>query len=46
VSLPNELVAAPNKYKTLKDLMDAAKARPGAMNYTSGGADSAAQLKR
>jgi tripartite-type tricarboxylate transporter receptor subunit TctC len=44
VSLPNVLVVAPNKYKTLKDLVDAAKAKPGAMNYASAGVGSAAHL--
>src|SRR5262245_59071005 len=44
VSLPNVLVVAPNKYKTLKDLVDAAKANPGKMNYASAGAGSAAHL--
>jgi tripartite-type tricarboxylate transporter receptor subunit TctC len=44
VSLPNVLVVAPNKYKTLKDLVEAAKAKPGAMNYASAGAGSAAHL--
>jgi len=44
VSLPNVLVVAPDKYKTLKDLVDAAKARPGTMNYASAGVGSAAHL--
>ena len=44
VSLPNVLVVAPNKYKTLKDLVDAATAKPGTMNYASAGAGSAAHL--
>jgi tripartite-type tricarboxylate transporter receptor subunit TctC len=44
VSLPNVLVVAPNKYKTLKDLVAAAKATPGKMNYASAGAGSAAHL--
>ena len=44
VSLPNVLVVAPNKYKTLKDLVDTAKAKPGAMNYASAGVGSAAHL--
>ena len=44
VSLPNVLVVAPDKYKTLKDLVDAAKAKPGTMNYASAGAGSAAHL--
>ena len=44
VSLPNVLVVAPDKYKSLKDLVDAAKANPGKMNYASAGAGSAAHL--
>jgi tripartite-type tricarboxylate transporter receptor subunit TctC len=44
VSLPNVLVVPPNKYKTLKDLVDAGKAKPGAMNYATAGAGSAAHL--
>jgi hypothetical protein len=44
VSLPNVLVVQPNKYKALKDLVDAAKASPGKMNYASAGAGSAAHL--
>ena len=32
-SLPNVLVVPANKYKTLKDLVAAAKAKPGEMNY-------------
>jgi tripartite-type tricarboxylate transporter receptor subunit TctC len=43
-SLPNVLVVAPNKYKNLKELVDAAKANPGKMNYASVGAGSAAHL--
>ncbi len=43
-SLPNVLVVPPNKYKTVKDLVEAAKAKPGMMNYASGGAGSAAHL--
>jgi tripartite-type tricarboxylate transporter receptor subunit TctC len=44
VSLPNVLVVPPNKYKTVKDLVEAAKAKPGSMNYASAGAGSAAHL--
>src|SRR5262245_27849181 len=44
VSLPNVLVVAPNKYKSLKDLVAALKANPGKMNYASAGAGSAAHL--
>jgi tripartite-type tricarboxylate transporter receptor subunit TctC len=43
-SLPNVLVAPPDKYKTLKDLVDAAKAKPDAMNYASAGVGSSAHL--
>jgi tripartite-type tricarboxylate transporter receptor subunit TctC len=43
-SLPNVLVVPPNKYKTLKDLVEAGKAMQGAMNYASGGAGSASHL--
>ncbi|HWP26894.1 MAG TPA: tripartite tricarboxylate transporter substrate binding protein [Xanthobacteraceae bacterium] len=43
-SLPNVLVVPPNKYKTLKDLVDEGKAKQGAMNYASGGAGSASHL--
>ena len=44
VSLPNVLVVSPDKYKSLKHLVDAAKANPGKMNYASAGAGSAAHL--
>ncbi|HKA81882.1 MAG TPA: tripartite tricarboxylate transporter substrate binding protein [Xanthobacteraceae bacterium] len=44
VSLPNVLVVAANKYKTVKQLVDAAKAARGSMNYASVGAGSAAHL--
>ena len=44
VSLPNVLVVAPNKFKTVKDLVAAAKAKPGTINYASAGAGSAAHL--
>ena len=43
-SLPNVLVVPANKYKTLKDLVDAAKAKPGEMNFASGGAGSSSHL--
>jgi tripartite-type tricarboxylate transporter receptor subunit TctC len=43
-SVPNVLVVAPNKYKTLKDLVAAAKASPGTMNYASVGPGSASHL--
>jgi len=44
VSLPNVLVVAANKYKTVKQLVDAANAARGSMNYASVGAGSAAHL--
>jgi tripartite-type tricarboxylate transporter receptor subunit TctC len=45
VSLPNVLVVAVNKgYNTVKDLVNAAKANPGKLNYASGGAGSGAHL--
>ena len=43
-SLPNVLTVPPNKYKSLKDLVEAAKAKPGEMNYASVGAGSSAHL--
>jgi tripartite-type tricarboxylate transporter receptor subunit TctC len=43
-SLPNVLVVPPNKYATLKHLVDAAKANAGSLNYASAGVGSAAHL--
>jgi tripartite-type tricarboxylate transporter receptor subunit TctC len=44
-ALPNALVVAPSKnMKTLKDLLDQAKARPGQLNYASAGQGSATHL--
>jgi tripartite-type tricarboxylate transporter receptor subunit TctC len=44
-SLPNVLVVSPAKgYKTVKDLVDKAKANPGAMNYASAGVGSATHM--
>ena len=44
-NLPNVLVIAPSKgLRSVKDLVAAAKARPGSMNYASAGAGSATQL--
>ena len=43
-SLPNVLVVAPGKYKTLKDLVVAAKTNPGKLNYASPGAGTAGHL--
>ncbi|MGH6767710.1 MAG: Bug family tripartite tricarboxylate transporter substrate binding protein [Xanthobacteraceae bacterium] len=44
VSVPNVLVVAPGKYKSLKELIAAAKAKPGALNYATGGAGSGSHL--
>jgi tripartite-type tricarboxylate transporter receptor subunit TctC len=44
VSLPNVLVVAANKFKTVKELVAAGKAKPGSINYASAGAGSAAHL--
>lgn len=45
VSLPNVLVIAPSKgIKSVRELIAAAKAKPGAMNYASAGAGSATHL--
>ncbi len=43
-SLANVLVAPPDRYQTLKDLVEAAKAKPDAMNYASAGVGSSAHL--
>ena len=44
-STPNVLVVAPGKsFKTVKELVQAAKASPGAMNYASAGQGSATHL--
>lgn len=43
-SLPNVLVVTPGKYKSLKELVDAAKAKPSGLNYASVGGGSAAHL--
>jgi tripartite-type tricarboxylate transporter receptor subunit TctC len=44
-NLPNVLVIAPSKgIHSVKELVAAAKARPGALNYASAGAGSATQL--
>ena len=43
--VPNVLVVSPSKgYKNVKDLIDAAKAKPGALNYASVGAGSATHM--
>ena len=44
-SLPNVMVVSPAKgYKSVKDVVDAAKAKPGSLNYASAGAGSATHL--
>jgi tripartite-type tricarboxylate transporter receptor subunit TctC len=43
-NLPSVLVVAYGKYKTLKDLVDTARAKPGTINYASAGAGSSAHL--
>ncbi|RZL61067.1 MAG: tripartite tricarboxylate transporter substrate binding protein [Variovorax sp.] len=44
-SLPNALVISPSKnIKTLKELVDAAKAKPGTINFASAGQGSATHL--
>ena len=43
--IPNVLVISPDKgHKTVQDLVKAAKAKPGAMNYASAGVGTATQL--
>ena len=44
VNLPNVLIVKPGKYKTVKDLIDAAKAANGKMNYATVGPGSGAHL--
>ncbi len=43
-NVPLVLIVSPNKYKTLKDLVTAAKARPNAVNYATVGYGAAAHL--
>lgn len=44
-TLPNVVVTAPAKgYKTMKDIVAAAKAKPGALNYGSAGSGSATHI--
>src|SRR5262245_1738824 len=43
-SVPNVLVVAPNKYRTVRDLAEALKASAGRMNYATIGAGSASHL--
>jgi tripartite-type tricarboxylate transporter receptor subunit TctC len=44
VSVPNVLVTTPGKYKNLKELIAEAKAKPGVLNYATGGAGSGSHL--
>ena len=43
-NVPNVLVTAPGKYKSVKDMIGAGKAKQGSLNYASAGAGSAAHL--
>jgi tripartite-type tricarboxylate transporter receptor subunit TctC len=44
-SVPNVLVVSPDKgYRSVKDVVDAAKARPGALNYASVGVGTATYM--
>ena len=43
-NVPLVLIASPNKYKTLRDLVTAAKAKPNAVNYATVGYGAAAHL--
>jgi tripartite-type tricarboxylate transporter receptor subunit TctC len=43
-NVPNVLVVAPGKYKTLKELIEAGRAKQGSLNYASAGPGSAAHL--
>lgn len=43
-NLANVLVVAPEKYKSVKDLVDAGKAKSGNQNYASAGAGSASHV--
>jgi tripartite-type tricarboxylate transporter receptor subunit TctC len=45
VTLPNVLIVSPEKgYKSVRDLVAAAKAKPGALNYASAGTGSATHM--
>jgi tripartite-type tricarboxylate transporter receptor subunit TctC len=43
-NVPNVLVTAPGKYKSVKDMIEAGKAKQGSLNYASAGAGSSAHL--
>lgn len=43
-AVPNIIIAPVGRYKTLKDLVAAAKSRPGQLNYASAGVGSATHL--
>jgi tripartite-type tricarboxylate transporter receptor subunit TctC len=43
-SLPNVLVTTPGRFKDVRDLVEQAKARPGALNYGSAGNGSATHM--
>jgi tripartite-type tricarboxylate transporter receptor subunit TctC len=42
--VPNVMVVAPGRYRSVKDVIDAAKARPGALNYASVGVGTATYM--
>jgi tripartite-type tricarboxylate transporter receptor subunit TctC len=42
--VPNVLVAAPGRFRSVKDLVDAAKAKPGSLNYASVGVGTATYM--
>jgi tripartite-type tricarboxylate transporter receptor subunit TctC len=44
INVPLVLIASPKKYKTLRDLVTAAKAKPNAVNYATVGYGAAAHL--
>ena len=43
-NVPLVMIASPEKYKTLRELVDAAKAKPGSVNYATVGYGAAAHL--
>jgi tripartite-type tricarboxylate transporter receptor subunit TctC len=43
-SVPNVLVTAPGKFKSLKDMIEAGRAKQGSLNYATAGAGSGAHL--